>query len=351
MKINKSIELFVRKFVNSQRKQEMLTRQWEYIQDPSGWENQINKSNSEQIAGINCKINEIDALGPLYIIGGKSTNGNNDILSFEWPFAQKQLLSLMNKSNFGCTLLLYPINPFWGNLGSIEDRWIPHWKELYEIFNKNSDWNVYQFDPSFDASGRYFFIARKIGKRKALSPISHLCRKNFHVFFHPGGNEKLHGHSGRNLSYHLCNALINTGANVHSYGMFEQNLSHISRDDILIGHVGPWVKIAYDLGLRNIILYNPVNRWYPTRNLINIESNATIGEQVEYARMIIAQSGSIWRTTQPYPKPEKWRWIDIGVDRNLFPKIKPIFQIKEKGVSALLIYMITIKRVLILRKK
>ena len=41
--------------------------------------------------------------------------------------------------------------------------------------------------------------------------------------------------------------------------------------------------------------------------------------------MVIAQCGSIWRLTAGSPYPWKWRWIDLGVDRCLFPRLKRSF--------------------------
>jgi hypothetical protein len=68
-----------------------------------------------------------------------------------------------------------------------------------------------------------------------------------------------------------------------------------------------------------------MNRWYPTRHSSYFEENATIDEQVRLARLVIAQSGAVWRMTSDYPFPEKWRWIDLGIDPGLFPNIKRTF--------------------------
>ncbi len=116
------------------------------------------------------------------------------------------------------------------------------------------------------------------------------------------------------------------GAKVHAYDMNEIDaLANVNPEDILIGHVGSWVKKASEAGFYNIVLFNPANQWYPTRNNSYFESSATIAEQVHIAKLVIAQSGSVWRMTAEVDYPEKWRWIDIGVDPYLFPIIKNTF--------------------------
>ena len=151
-------------------------------------------------------------------------------------------------------------------------------------------------------------------------------RQTFRVFFHPGGADLSQGNSSRALSAHLCHALVGAGATVFSYGLADLSAaSQADSDDILIGHVGPWVRIAYERGLRRIVLFGPANRWYETRNLPDIEANATMSEQVAMSRMFIAQSGAVWRLTADYPDPEKWRWIDLGVDPVVFPRLRTTF--------------------------
>jgi hypothetical protein len=102
-------------------------------------------------------------------------------------------------------------------------------------------------------------------------------------------------------------------------------VERVGPDDILVGHVGAWVKAAYNRGLRQLVLFNPINRWYPTRHSSYFEQNATIDEQVRLAKMVIAQSGAVWRMTGDYPFPAKWRWIDLGVDPVLFSPVKRAF--------------------------
>ena len=223
-------------------------------------------------------------------------------------------------------LLIYSPHPFWANLFGDEYKWIPSWKDYYAIIDQNPKWRIHQYSPTFDSAGRYFFIAQKTRKKKSLTTTAQLSKKTFHVFYFQEGEDLKLSKSNMALSANLCSALSMLGAKVYAHDMNDSHaLRDVHPDDILIGHVGKWVKIANEQGFSNIILFNPANRWYPTRNNSYFESNATIAEQVSIAKLVIAQSGAIWRTTSEVNFPHKWRWIDLGVDPNLFPKLKTRF--------------------------
>jgi hypothetical protein len=300
--------------------------QWHYVQDWCRWSSQINNVHSEQLAGVEHKIALMNQLGSVKIIGGLTTGGNDEMFQVEWPEAVERLFKVMHECAQNEFLFLYVPSPFWSQLFGPSYKWLPTWDELYAIFNQEKAWSVFQYSTSFDAAGRYFFAAQKRPSPPALAPASLLSRQTFRVFFHPGGADLGQGNSSRALSAHLCNALMRTGASVYSYAF--DNVDAVAKaqpDDVLIGHFGPWVKIAHEQGKRRIVLYNPVNRWYSTRDLAIIEANATLSEQLTMSRMVIAQSGVIWRLTTEYPEPQKWRWINLGVDPTVFPRLRHRF--------------------------
>lgn len=299
---------------------------WHHVPNLHTWSGQINTAQSEQLAGVQRKLELMRQLGAVRVVGGLTTGGGDDVFQTEWPQALSRLAAIMEECNENEFLFLYVPSPFWSQLLGATYKWLPTWNELYALFDSNRAWSIFQYSPSFDASGRYFLVAQKRPSAAGLPPAVRLSQQTFRVFFHPGGADLTQSHSGWALSAHLCNALVRAGGAVYSYAFDDLNgVAEAQPDDILIGHVGPWVKAAYDQGKRRIVLYNPANRWYPTRNLAVIEANATLAEQVAMSKMVIAQSGAIWRMTAENPEPEKWRWIDLGVDRAIFPRIKRRF--------------------------
>lgn len=299
---------------------------WHHAPDLRAWSGQINTAEAEQLAGIQRKLELMRQLGAVRVIGGLTTGGGDDVFQTPWPQALERLEAMMEACGEGEFLFLYVPSPFWSPLWGATYRWLPSWDELYAIFDRYRAWSIFQYSPSFDASGRYFFVAQKRPSALGLPPAEGLSRQTFRVFFHAGGADLTQSHSGRALSAYLCDALARAGANVYSYALDDLNgVAAAQPHDILIGHVGPWVKAAHDQGKRRIVLYNPANRWYPTRNLAVIEANATLADQVALSKMVIAQSGAVWRMTADYPEPEKWRWIDLGVDPVIFPRLKRRF--------------------------
>ena len=296
------------------------TKIWSFAPNFDFWDNKIFVREMEELSGVYEKINLINTFGNTHIIGGFNTGGNDDI--FTHQDGNRHLDCILEDIPIGDNIFLYCPHPFWSNLTN-SFKWMPSWNDLYSYFSAMSDWCIFQYSPSFDTSGRYFFIARKSPREKALVTIASISKKTFHVFYFPEGGDISLSRSNMALSAHLCIALTRVGAKVYAHHMNDIDaLNMVNKGDILIGHVGQWVKVAYDKGLRNIILYNPANRWYPTRGNDYFEKNATIGEQIQLASMVIAQSGSIWRLTTNVSNPEKWRWIDLGVDPQLFPLIK-----------------------------
>jgi len=296
------------------------------VPDLCTWAGKFNSAEAERLSGIHHKIAQIKELGVVKVIGGITTGGNDEVFEAAWPNCLDVLRSLTDDVPDDGFLLLYVPHPFWAQLLSSQYQWFPTWHELFNLFDSDRRWTVFQYSPSFDAAGRYFFIAQKRPTKTGLPPESLLALQTFRVFFHPDGADLTQGNSSRALSAHLCHALVSTGATVYSYSLKDTGaVAQACPEDILIGHVGPWVRTAYDRGLRKIILYNPVNRWYPTRNRPEFEANATIAEQVAMSRMVIGQSGAIWRLTADYPQPDKWRWIDLGIEPLLFPRVKREF--------------------------
>lgn len=290
------------------------------------WANQINTAQSEKLAGIQTKIEQFGRSGRVWVVGGKTTSGNDQIFLCNAEQGKAQLLSLMADLHSDDYLLIYPPHPFWAQVFGSQYRWIPSCDDLYWLIYFSPGWRIVQYSSSFDATGRYFLIAQKTDRRKDLLSLAELSRKTFHVFYFREGADLTLSRSNYALSAHLCAALARTGAKVYAHDMNDVSaVEHVDRDDILVGHVGAWVKAAYNRGLRQIVLFNPMNRWYPTRHSSYFEENATIDEQVRLAKMVIAQSGAVWRMTGTYPFPEKWRWIDLGIDPRLFPNIKRSF--------------------------
>jgi glycosyltransferase involved in cell wall biosynthesis len=323
---NRALLTVARSLFRLVRRYQKPERPWKFEPNLKNWIGYINTPEAEKISGIHQKIMQVQRLGPVTIIGGLTTGGADDIFFEVWPNALRALHARMDDVPDGGNLLLYIPHHFWARVLDERYHWLPTWTELFDLFDGDRHWTVFQYSPSFDAAGRYFFIAQKRPTKTSLPPQSLLTKQTFRVFYHPGGADLAQGHSSYALSAHLCNALSSMGVVVYSYSFMNADaVFKAEQHDILIGHVGPWVRKAYDLGCRRIILYNPVNRWYATRHLGDIEANATIAEQVAMSRMVIAQSGAIWRLTADYPQPEKWRWIDIGIDPMLFPRVKHRF--------------------------
>lgn len=297
---------------------------WSFELDYALWADQINTPQSEELSGIYKKIELLKEVGKVEIIGGINTNSSDDIFireDGELKF-RAQLEDYPNDTY----LLIYSPHPFWTNAFGQDYRWIPAWSDLYSIFYHNPDWKIYQYSPTFDSAGRYFFIAHKTPKSKHLITSSQLSTRTFHVFYFQEGGDLTLSKSNLALSAHLCSTLSLLGAKVNAHDMNDISaLNGVNTDDVLIGHVGSWVKNASERGFKNIVLYNPANQWYPTRRSEYFESNATIAEQVGIAKLVIAQSGAVWRMTSGVIEPEKWRWIDLGVDPYLFPKTKKSF--------------------------
>jgi hypothetical protein len=306
------------------KKRVKSNQRWSYELSFGLWKEAINTSKSEELSGVYQKIESLERIGAVKVIGGINTGSNDEI--FSQLDGESRLLKLLVELPQESYLFMYSPHPFWTNSFSHEYQWIPSWSDLYSIFDHNPDWSVYQYSPTFDPAGRYFFVAQKIQKEKRLATLSHLSRKTYHVFYFKEGGDLTLSRSNMALSAHLCSALSMLGAKVYAHDMNDiEALSIVNPDDILIGHVGSWVKNASEAGFTNIVLFFPANQWYPTRNNPYFESSATIAEQVRIAKMVIAQSGSIWRMTSEVGYPEKWRWIDLGVDPCLFPKIKKTF--------------------------
>lgn len=290
------------------------------------WADQINTVQSEELAGICAKVDQFRQIGSVWVVGGKTTPGNDQVFLCDPEHGKAQLLSLMADVPLGDYLLIYAPHPFWTPLFGSQYRWIPSWEDLYWLVYWAPDWRIVQHSPSFDAPGRYFLVAQKTPRQRDLIPVAELSRRVFHVFYFREGADLALSRSNYALSAHLCSALARTGANVYAHDMNDVGaVEHISPDDILVGHVGAWVKAAHNRGLRHLVLFNPINRWYATRHSRYFEENATIDEQVRLAKMVIAQSGAVWRMTGAYPFPEKWRWIDLGIDPTLFPNLKRSF--------------------------
>jgi len=299
--------------------------EWCFERDAGGWAGQLYTPQAEQAAGIGRKIAWLQTLGPVTVLGGLTTGVGDALFRTPWPQARQQLASYKARVPEGGFLLLYVPHAFWSPVLAGYD-WLPSWQELYADFDADLEWTVFQYSTAFDAAGRYFFIARKCRRQATLAPAAQLARRTFRVFFHPGGADLSQGNSSKALSAHLCRALVGAGAGVSSHSYLDEDaVDAAAEDDVLIGHVGPWVKQAYQHGLRRIVLFNPANRWYPTRHLEQIEANATIAEQVHFSQLVIAQSGEIWRTGEVYPDAHKWRWINLGVDRDRFPRGKHSF--------------------------
>ncbi len=299
---------------------------WSFSPKSDLWSKVINTEEAEELSGIQTKISHLTCSNQVLVIGGKTTGGADDIFFLDPMDGYQLLASILQSAPTGCELLFYSPHPFWANLFDSRYRWIPTWEDLYWIFHFDPEWRIVQYSASFDPSGRYFFIAQKYPEGRRLCTNADLARKTFHVFYFRVGGDLTLGRSNYALSAHLCNAIRRTGASVYAHDFTDvESLREVKPEDVLIGHVGPWVKEAAKKGFQNIILFNPANRWYPTRNSPIFESNATIAEQVHLAKSVIAQSGVYWRTTAEYPEPMKWRWIDLGIDTNLFPFIKREF--------------------------
>lgn len=276
--------------------------------------------------GIHKKISRLEKLGNLTIIGKCIPDSSDELFYLERDDAIKNLREIISSTETGFILFFYVPHPFFAHHFNRNYKWLPTWRELYDQLKTSGEVDILEYSTSFDPAGRYFLTARKVSIGSQIVPEFLISQQVFRVFYHPDGADLHQGHSSRALSAHLCHLLFSKGATVYSYGFQDiSGLDEAKEGDILIGHVGPWVKEAYDRGFRRIILYNPSNRWYPTRNSETFESNATIEEQVKIARMVIAQSGTSWRLTAENPDLWKWRWIDIGVDRSLFPRKKDSF--------------------------
>lgn len=284
------------------------------------WNEQINTQQSEHLSGISFKIEQFQKKGRVWVIGGKTTGGNDDVFWAPLETGVHRLVSAMADVPDGDYLLLYSPHPFWTTVFGSGYGWIPSWEDIYWLVYFTPGWRIVQYSGSFDAAGRFFVVAQKVPSDRDLTPISTLGRQTFHVFYFREGADFSLTRSNYALSAHLCSALAQTGAKVFAHNMDETAaLEQVRPDHVLIGHVGPWVKAAHDRGCEKIVLFNPANRWYPTRQNSYFEANATIEQQVDLAKMVIAQSGSIWRTTGEYPSPEKWRWVDLGIDTWQFP--------------------------------
>ncbi len=323
---NSNLERNARNIIGIFQPEYKIRSDWSFSPAYDIWTDVINKESSEKFSGIHEKISQIQKNEKLVVIGGLSTGGSDEIFFHDPHDAIKKLNLLLEEIHQGWYLLIYSPHPFWYGLLNSKYRWIPNWDDLFRIFIDKPDWNIIQYSTSFDISGRYFFIAQKVNRKKELSYSYNLSNRTFHVFYFREGNDLNQSLSNKALSAHLCHAISKVGAQVFSHDMNDlKSFDRILENSILIGHVGPWVKEAQNRGFKNIILFNPANNWYPTRNSSFFESNATIQEQVEIAQLIIAQSGATWRYKAEVPFPEKWRWIDIGVDPHLFPKIKKSF--------------------------
>lgn len=303
---------------------------WSFSLKYDLWSKTINTEEAERLSGIQIKIDHLSHSNHVLIIGGKTTGSSDEIFKLSSGQGFAELHEVLESAPDGAVLVIYSPHPFWVNLYQ-GYSWVPSWDELYAFFYAEPEWCILQYSPSFDPSGRYFFIVQKMLKERFLCPVSDLGRRNYHVFYYRDGADLSLGRSNYALSAHLCHALRVTGAKVFAHDFFDTDaLGKVNPDDVLIGHVGPWVKEAANRGFTNLILYNPSNRWYPTRNSSLFEGNATIEEQVSLVKLVIAQSGMIWRLTGDVPDPTKWRWIDLGVDASLFPLAKREFNIPGK---------------------
>ncbi len=301
---------------------------WSFEIDLSPWENSVNSSEAELLSGVHLKISQVRNQGFTQVIGGLTTGGEDYIYTLAPSEAISYLLEVMKNLDKESFLFLYIPHPFWAPLLKTHYNWLPKWEDVYQLLEKAPEWSIFQYSTSFDAAGRYFIVGQKKSVKRLLPAEFNLSDLVFHVFFHPGGADLNQGNSSKALSAHLCHALTKVGAKVHSYSYKDTDMvSQATTNDILIGHVGPWVPAAYKNGLSRVILFNPVNRWYPTRDRPDIEADATIEEQVGISKMVIAQSGAIWRLSETYPSMDKWRWIDLGIDQVVFPRIKTSFNL------------------------
>jgi hypothetical protein len=238
----------------------------------------------------------------LIIIGKCTPDSSDELFHMRKEEVIKNLREIICNIENGSILLFYVPHPFFSHHFDGSYKWLPTWRELYNLLNESCEVRILEYSTSFDPSGRYFLAARKMSTGQLIVPEFLISQQVFRVFFHKDGIDLHQGHSSRALSSHLCHLLASKGAIVHSYGYQDiSGLNEAKEDDILIGHVGPWVKEAHERDFRRIILYNPSNRWYPTRHSTIFESNATIEEQVKMARMVIAQSGMIWRLNAENP--------------------------------------------------
>lgn len=272
-------------------------------------------------ATVDAKAAELASLGPVTRLGGSADS--RDPFACDEMRGRMLVRSRLETLDAGAILLMDAPHPFWSKLRG--DAWAPDWRELYALCGETGGVSIVQYSPSPDPQGRYFFAVRRTpnDRRPLTAPEGELRARTFRVFYYAGGADLSQGRSNRVLSARLCHALEGAGSRVYSYAFDDlSGVDASDADDILIGHPGPWIRAASERGLRKLLLYTPANRWYPTRHSRIFEQNATFEEQVALAEMVIAQSGMVWRLSQRYPQPAKWRWIDIGIDRKLFPLLR-----------------------------
>lgn len=219
-------------------------------------------------------------------------------------------------------LLLYVPHAF-AHSASDAYRWMPGWRVLHR-FVHDSGLEVADFNPGFDRNGFYHLVALRRHRSSSATVGARRWPARVHYFYMAVGRAAWYGSSTLALSAAGARSLrvLRRPTYEHAFTDVVPDDVKIERDDLAIGHYGPWVTGAR-AGGATVILFGPGDRFRTTRSDLPIhvalQARGSYADQYSAAHLVVMHAGGLWRTADPWTYGGLCRWCDLPVSEALFP--------------------------------
>lgn len=220
-------------------------------------------------------------------------------------------------------LLAYVPHGF-AHSSSDEYRWIPDWKDLHRLVH-DLGLEVADFNPGFDRNGFYHLVALRRSRSSSGTARGKRWPTRVHYFYMAVGRAGWHGNGTLALSAAGARTLRVLRRPIHEHAFTDvvPDDVKIERDDLAIGHYGPWVTGARSAGAA-VILFGPGDRFRATRMdaplHMALQTRGIYADQYAAADLVVMHAGGLWRTADPWTFDGLCRWCDLPVSQEVFPR-------------------------------